>query len=422
VRNALRWQLGFLLCLDTLHRVYSQQVLAPPPPEFAAKTNAIATLWGTNQFEQTAPQVSPSNETTSRRLWDLGPVHLHPHIFYSLSYGNGLQSQPGNQSKSFINTLSPGMAVDIGSHWRLDYTPTLRYYSSQEFRDALDHSVNLTWGTICGDWKLGASQGYAKTSEPLIETGSQTTTEIYSTVLSTAYQLNSKTSLEFSANQGFRYANSVSTNQPLTDSKTWTAIATANYQLSPALSIGPSLTFAYDNLNVGSDMTSEQFQGQFLWRPGPKLTCLGRGGLEIRQFLDSTESDLVTPVFALSLAYRLFELTTFSLAANRTVAPSYFGNQLTETSSFNGGVRQRLLQRLYLDVTGGYTTTKYRTTSAGKSANRDDDYATVNIRLICPILQHGSASVFYNWSDNISSQPGFGYNSDQVGLELGYHF
>lgn len=421
MQNAFRWQLGFLLCLGALHCVYSQQVLAPPPPEFAAKTNTIATLWGTNQFEPTAPRAL--DETTTRRLWDLGPVHLHPHIFYSLSYGNGLQSQPGNQSKSLINTFSAGMAVDIGSHWHLDYTPTLRYYSSHEFRDSLDHSVSLTWATICGDWKLGASQSYAASSEPLVETGSQIATEIYSTVLSTAYQLNSKTSLEFSANQGFRYVNSISTNQPLTDSKTWTAIATANYQLSPAVSIGPSLTFAYDNLKVGSDMTSEQFQGQFLWRPGPKLTCLGKGGLEIRQFLvDSTEPDLVTPVFAFSFAYRLFEVTTFSLAVNRTVTPSYFGNQFTESSSINGGVRQRLLQRLYLDVIGGYTTTTYRTTSAGKSANRDDDYATVNIRLSCPFLQHGSVSVFYDWSDNISTQAGFGYNSDQVGLELGYRF
>jgi Putative beta-barrel porin 2 len=228
--------------------------------------------------------------------------------------------------------------------------------------------------------------------------------------------------LEFSANQGFRYANSISTNQPLTDSKTWTAIATANYQLSPSLSVGPSLTFAYDNLKIGSDMISEQFQGQFSWRPGQKLTCLGRGGIEIRQFLGSNESDLLTPVFDFSLAYRLFEATTFSLAANRTVRPSYFGNQLTETYSFNGGVRQRLLQRLYLDVTGGYATTTYRTTSAGESANRDDDYATVNIRLSCPFLQHGSASVFYNWSDNTSSQSGFGYNSNQVGVEIGYRF
>jgi hypothetical protein len=422
VRNALCWQLVFFLCLGTLNRVCAQQVLAPPPVEFAAKTNTIATLWGTNQFEQTAPEISPSGETTTRRLWDLGPVHLHPHMFYSLAYGNGLQSQPGNQSKSFINTLSPGMVVDIGSHWHFDYIPTLRYYSSREFRDSLDHSVSLTWGTICGDWKLGASQSYATSSEPLIETGSQTATETYFTVLSTAYQLNSKISLEFAANQGFRYANSISTNQPLTDSKTWTAIATANYELSPALSIGPNLTFAYDNLKVGSDMTSEQFQGQFLWRPGAKLTCLGRGGLEIRQFLDSTESDLLTPVFDFSLAYRLFEVTTFSLAASRTVTPSYFGNQLAKTYSFNGGMRQRLLEHLYLDVTGGYTTTTYRTTSAGPSFGRDDDYATMNIRLSCSFLQHGRASIFYNWSDNTSTQSGFGYNSDQVGLEFGYRF
>jgi len=54
-------------------------------------------------------------------------------------------------------------------------------------------------------------------------------------------------------------------------------------------------------------MTSEQVQGHFLLRPGQKLTCSFRGGIEIRQFLDSNESDLLTPVFDLSLAYRLLK-------------------------------------------------------------------------------------------------------------------
>ena len=378
--------------------------------------------FGTNQIELVAQQAAPEGGTETHRLWDLGPVHLHPHIYYSLSYGNGLQSQPGNQSKTFINTISPGMAADIGTQWHLDYTPTLRYYSSREFKDALDHAVSLTWRTICNDWTLGASQSYVSSSEPLIETASQTGIETYSTALSAAYQLNSKVSLVFSANQDFRYVSSVSTNQPLSDSKTWTGTASANYQLWPTLSIGPSLTFMYDDLTVGKDMTSEQLQGQVLWRPGHKFTFSLLGGFEVRQFLDSSEANLLTPVFNLSLNYQLFEVTSFSLSLNRTVTPSYLENQLTEIYGFSAGIHQRFLGRLTLDVTGGYTTTAYRTTSAGISVNRQDDRATVNVRLSCPFLQHGSASVFYDWTDNISNEGGFGYTSNQVGLELGYRF
>ena len=224
----------------------AQQVLAPPPPGFALQTNRIFALPGTNQTESAAPETAPSGRTTSHRLWDFGPVHLHPHLLYSISYGNGIQTQPGNQSKTLVNTISPGIAADIGSHWHLDYVPTLRYYSSHQFKDQLDQSVVLNWGTTYPDWMLGAFQSYISSSSPLVETASQTDTETYSTALNATYQLNTKVSLTFSAGQNFQYVSSVFTNQPLSDSKAWSTTDGFNYQISPRLSAGATLGFVYN--------------------------------------------------------------------------------------------------------------------------------------------------------------------------------
>lgn len=422
VRNTLCRAVGFVIWLGLTTRLHAQQVLASPPPGFAPQTNLIATLSGTNQIEGATAEATPSGGTTSHRLWDLGPVHLHPHMFYSVSYGNGIQSQPGNQSKTVVNTISPGMSADIGTHWHLDYTPTLRFYSNHEFKDELDHSVILNWGTTCGEWALGASQSYASSSTPLIETASQTDTETYSTVLSAAYQLNSKVSLNFLANQTFQYVNSVFTNQPLSDSKAWSTTEGFNYQIFPRLSAGATLGFTYDALKVGSDMTFEQLQGQLNWHLGNKLSFSFHGGFEDRQFLDSNVPDALNPIFGLSLVYNLFEVTTIAFSAERTVTASYFQNEITEAFGFSGSIHQRLLKRLYLDVTGGFTTSSFQATATGLSVNREDDLSTITVRLSCPFLQHGNASVFYNWSDNSSNQGGFGYASNQVGLELGYRF
>ena len=422
VRNALWRTLGIVFWFGVANYLHAQQVLAPPPPAFAPQTNLIATLSRTNQTEGVTSEAIPSGGTTSHRLWDLGPVHLHPRMFYSISYGNGIQSQPGNHSKTVVNTISPGMAADIGTHWHLDYTPTLRFYSSHEFKDEVDHSVTLNWGTTSADWALGASQSYASSSTPLIETASQTDTETYSTVLSAAYQLNSKVSLNFLANQTFQYVNSVSTNQPLSDSKTWSTTEGFNYQIFPRLSAGATLGFTYGELKVGSDMTSEQLQGQLNWHLGNKLSFSFHGGFEDRQFLDSNVPDALNPIFGLSLVYNLFEFTTIAFSADRTVTTSYFQNEITEAFGFTGSIHQRLLQRLYLDMSGGFTTSSFQATTTGLSVNREDDLSTVTVRLSCPFLQHGNASVFYNWSDNSSNQGGFGYTSNQVGLELGYRF
>lgn len=422
VRNALCWTLVSVICLRWASHSEAQQVLAPPPPGFALQTNGIVALAGTNQTELTAPETAPSGGTTSRRLWDLGPVHLHPHLFYSISYGNGIQAQPGSQSKTLINTLSPGIAADIGTHWHLDYVPTLRFYSSHEFEDGVDQSVALNWGTIYADWVLGASQSYVSSSSPLVETASQTDTETYSTTLNATYQLNTKVSLTFSAGQNLQYLGSVSTNQPLSDSKTWSTTEGFNYQISPRLSAGATAGLVYDAIAIGSDMLSEQLQGRFDWRVENKLSLSFHGGFEDRQFLDSSAPNALNPIFGLSFVYNLFELTTITFSADRTVTASYFQNEITEAFGFAGGIHQRLLKVLYLDVGGGFTKSSYRATTTSLSVNREDDLSTVTVRLSCPFLQHGNVSVFYQWSDNSSNQGGFGYTSDQVGLELGYRF
>jgi len=343
-------------------------------------------------------------------------------MFYSVSYGNGIQSQPGNQSKTVINTISPGIAADIGTHWHLDYTPTLRFYSSHDLKDEVNHSISLNWGTTHADWALGASQGYASSSSPLVETASQTDTETYSTVLSAAYQLNSKVSLSFVANQNFQFVDNVATNQPLSDSKTWSTTEGFNYQIFPRLSAGATVGFIYNAITVGSDMTSEQVQVQANWLLGSKLSFSFHGGFEDRQFLDSSAPDALNPIFGLLLAYNLFEFTTIAFSADRTVTASYFQNEIMEAFGFSGSIHQRLLKRLYLEINGGFTTTSFQATTTGLSVNREDDISTVTVRLSCPFLQHGNASVFYNWSDNSSNQDGFGYTSSQVGLELGYRF
>jgi hypothetical protein len=421
VRNALHWTFGSIICSTILQISHAQQVLAPPPREFAPQTNIIATLSGTEQIEEIPPQQAQGG-APSHRIWDFGPVHLHPHLLYSISYGDGIQSQPGSKSKTLINTIMPGMGADIGSHWHLDYTPTLRYYSSHDLKDELNHSVILNWGAAYEDWALAASQSYVSSSTPLVDTASQTDTETYSTVASTAYQLNSKVSLSLVANQTIEFVENLATNQPLSDSKTWSATAGFSYQIFPRLDAGATVGFAYDVISPGSDMTSERLQAHLNWLLGTKLKFAFRGGFEDRQFLESNTPDALNPIFGLSLVYNLFEFTTIAFSADRTVSKSYFQNEFTESTGFTAGLHQRMLTRLYLDITGGFTKSSYRATDTTLSVSREDNRGNINIRLSCPFLRHGSASVFYDWSDNTSTQNGFGYTSSQVGLELGYRF
>src|SRR5207247_755746 len=238
-----------VLCGSPCSVVIGQEVLAPPPSDFSQKA-PVFQPWAANQPEATPPVNGTAAAFAGQHLLDWGPIHLHPHTLYRVTYGDGIQAQPGQQSKTVINEVSPGVLFDINTHWHLDYTPTLRFYSSSRFRDSLDHSVMFNGGTSYDGWVFGFSQTYAQSSTPLIETGSQTDQETFSTAVNAAYQLNSKVGLDFGVNQNFRFVGQSFQTNLLSDSRAWSTTEGLNYQIWPRFSVGVSAGFGYDALTV----------------------------------------------------------------------------------------------------------------------------------------------------------------------------
>jgi hypothetical protein len=411
------------LFLFSVYTAQAQQVLAPPPPEFQQQNTVLRPIEAaTNQIENTQSPATFSAPSSQPGPLDWGQFHIRPHLLYRISYGNGIQSSPGQKENTVINEVSPGLLLEIGTHWRLDYTPTVQFYSSSQFQNTVNHAVALGGNGSYEDWTFGLSQTYAHSSEPQVETGSQTDQDTYNTSLNAAYALNSEISLTFEVGQDFRFVGgTVQTNQ-LSDTLSWSTTEGLNYQLLPGLGVGPTIGFGYDHEQIGPDMTHEQFQGRISWQAGHKLSFNFSGGFEYRQFLDSNQSSEINPIFNLSLVYKIFEVTTLTLSASESISSSYFQSQTTDTTGVTAGLRQRLLGKLYLDVSGGYSTSSYNATTSGVSANRNDDHSNFTVRLSCPFLKRGSASVYYDWSDNSSNENGFSYTSNQVGLELGYRF
>jgi len=414
---------GLLLCfLSCVFSGAAQPVLAPPPTEFSQTNLVTLPLSGTNQLATNEVGLTTLVPTSSQRLLDFGPIHIHPHPFYRFSYGNGIQAQPGQQTKTAVNEFSPGVLIELGTHWRLDYTPTLRFYSSSRFKDGTDHSVALNGGTSYQDWRLGLSQAYSSSSQPLVETGGQTDQENYSTSVSAGYQINNAMSLEVGVSQNLRFVGASVATEQLSDSRDWSTMEWLSYHAWSKFSLGLGVGGGYTDVQVGSDMTYEQLQGRIQWQPGEKLTFSLNGGFEDRQFLDSRVPNVVNPIFGCAVSYHLFDQTTISLNASRTVSASYFARQVTESTSIGVGIRQRFFGKLFFDIGAGYGTTSYGATETGETVSRGDTYENATFRLGFAFLKDGTASLFYNWSHNSSSDAGFSYYSNQAGMELGYRF
>jgi hypothetical protein len=410
------WFCGMVgACLPAMAEPVASETSAHPPPSASPSQFPATSQMAPYSDSAVASRPDSSTELTEGSLFQWGPVNFRPHLLYRFLYGNGIQ-QSTKPEKTAINEISPSLLFEIGTHWTLDYTPTLSLYSNPAFRDTLNHNVNLRGNAAYNDWVFGLSQNYNKSSDPLIETGTQTDQETFLTDLDASYHFSGELWTELGINQIFRSA------ENFTDSREWSTMDWLNYQFFPGYFAGIGAGFGYVDMETGSDMTYEQLQAQLGFRATEKISLRLSGGAESRQFLDSNANDAINPLFGASVEYRIFKVTTLSLSANRGVGTSYFQDQVTETTDVQFRLKQRLLEKLILDAGYGYSKTRYVSSANGLSSNRKDENNFFDVRVSCPIRKRANVAVFYHYSDNSSSQSAFAYSSSQVGLELGYRF
>lgn len=430
------WKATLLCVAATVPGAMAQSLLAPPPAAAPVVPSAVEE-YQTNQAVQMqvfAPSATaPPQEET--QPFKCGPVVIRPHLFYQFLYGSGIESGPGESQDTIVQQFSPGVLFDIGAHWTLDYTPTLNFYSSSQFKNSVNHSAQLQWGSAFHDWFVTASQAYTKTSDPQAETAGQTDQQIYSTALNATYQFNDKLSADLGVNQNLNYVGSGQTSTNLlllglANSRTWSTMDWLYDQFWPRLDAGLGAGFGYNQQTGSSDSYYQQYQASINWRVTDKISFSVNGGLEDLEYISSGTSDILTPIFGGTIQYQPFDQTRITVAANRTITSSYYENEAVENTAVTVDFNQRLFGHLYLDLSGGYATSSYIATFVGLSTGRNDDSYSFNVRLTCPFPKRGTASVFYQYGNNSSTQTGFAlgssgafsYSSSQIGFDISYAY
>jgi hypothetical protein len=401
-------------CAGSVSSAYGQTILAPPPA-ISITPPAVEQYQTNNPMVVFTPERAP--ETPPLR-WQW--LTFRPHLLYRFLHVTALPTSVTQRVESTVQELSPGLLVNLGAHWSLDYTPTLRFYSSRAFDDTLEHSVRLMGGTTYQDWTLGLLQTYEKTSQPLVETGTQTDQETFYTLLNASYQINSQMSADGALSQRIVSADAFQS------SKEWSPSAWLNYQFWPRLDAGLGIAGGYVDVETGSDMAYERFQARANWRATDKLALRVHGGAELRHFLDSNADDQLNPVAGAQLQYQPFEHTRIALGVSRTVDVSLLTagageSQITETTEVTAQLSQRLLEQLQLQIGGGYFRGEY-TAADPTVPDRKDDYFRFNARLGWRFLKRGTAAVFYQYSDLNSNFAGYGFSAHQTGFELEFRY
>jgi hypothetical protein len=416
-----------LLLASTPFLFGAQSVIVAPPQQTADTTPAWSDQESTNNEMQVfipATDVRrPSDEP-----FKFGGLVIRPHLDYGFTYGTGIQSSTNHSADTIIQTVSPGMSLDLGTHWTVDYTPTLTYYSSTNFSDTLNHSASLTGATEYEDWNLGLSQTFNLTSAPLAETAQQTKTTDYATALTGSYAINDRMSTDLGLNQDFNFVDGQGS------SKTWSTMDWLNYSFWKRLTLGVGLGGGFVDIEVPpqsppqGNQEFEQLQGRVNWRATDKLSFSISAGFEYQEFSATNVSNSLNPIFNASIQYQPFKYTQLSLSAGRSISSSdYFVAASSEiNTSVTLTLNQRLLEKFNLNVSAGYNQTDYTDSfhKGGFSLTQDrvDNSYSFNIGLSRSFLKRGNFAVTYSYVDNRSTATGFGYNSNQIGFQVGFHY
>jgi hypothetical protein len=399
-------------------------VVAGPAPIGSGQVGAP--VMGTGVFG--IPGFTPM---TGPGIYQAGLLNVHAGLSYSFVYGTGIEDAPGQHSATVDQVVSPNLVVNVGSHWTLNYSAALNFYSaSSGLGDSTGQSVSLLWSAFYHDWALEFSQGYSFSDTPLIETGTQTKEEAYVTTLSASHQLVGNLSLVVGLNQSFTI------DDPFDDVDEWSGNVALNYQLSQKLQIGLNFGGGYDEASQSPAMTSETYSAVLMFRPTIKTTVKLSAGLEDESFDAAGVPSSITPIFSASIMRQLLPHTRLSLSAGRSISPSFFSNQVYTVTSVGIGLQQQLTRKLNLSVTGGYSDSSYQAiqpgvlpqyylgapTTSALQVTRHDVTTDIGISLAYAFRPRWNGSVSYSYSENSSSQGNYSYSSSQFTVQVNYRY
>jgi hypothetical protein len=383
---------------------------SPSAQRFSATSNIAST------FQKAGP------------LFAWSVFEVRPSISYSLIYSDGLLTASGRVT-SVLQTISPGVLVNAGKHWTLDYMLRKTIYSTHLLSDTVDHNGSLSCKYSIGDWVFGGSQTVGYNTPTLIETGRQTREETYSTTINNSYQLSDRILLEATLTRSQRYADAES-EQPIDQPIAWTGAdwlqtslsSWVRYRVSERVNVGIGLLVGKDEVTENPDMEYYKPQGGISWRPTNKLSFSFDGGTETRKARVPGGKKFSNFVYSGSAHYQPRQTTGVSASVNQNISTSYFANQSTQNTTWNINLEQSVLQRYFVALGYSKGSTTYIASTEQAIFPRDDRFSSYNGQISTPVLRRGSVSVSYSVSKNQSNLTGFAFTSHQTGFHFSYRF
>jgi hypothetical protein len=342
--------------------------------------------------------------------------------------------------------IEPAITIGFGdivgrhdNYIRLDYAPSIFVYVDHSDDDSIQHLIRLEGQYHLGRLTLGLSQDVQILHGSHLDTSTldasaiavagsinagvngRTHVDLYRTTVGASYDLTEKTFLS----SEFHYArNDFNT---LISSDEIYGNLFFNYKYSPKLAFGIGGAGGFNTVDIGPDSTFEQGLLRVQYQLTGKISLNASAGVEVRQF-DSQDSlssrgDRVSGVYEIGAVYQPFDGTVITLrGSSRVLNSAVVADADYLATNVLLGVRQRLLQRVYLGFTAGYEHADYFNTIPGVDVSRNDDYFLIEPAVDVMVTRWCTVGAYYLYRTNDSPIARFDYYENQVGMRASFTY
>ena len=399
--------------------VYTDEELGGGSPPAAPADGASGTL-SPEETDRLVDQYRREAGTLGPSRW-FSASKLGFHFGVGEAYDSNIRTSIGGTGNDGdeITTITGGVDVSLGDYLErqgtfiiFDYTLTENVFANHGDEDALDQD-----GLFDAMYRRERFSGefvsrFQSLHDPTSDTAERERRYLYGEELNFQYRYGDKTTLAARFDYDRIDAAEGDSNHQ------YAAELSADYQVFDKVKLGVGVAVGRLDADGGLEETYEQLLARLEYQLTGKVSLVSQVGVDIRE-RGSYAGDAVTPVFSLQGRWTPYDGTTLTLGGTRHVnaSESIAGEDFTE-STVQFDLRQRFYRRFFLLGGAGYTHSDYENvTRIAFQPARTDDYYFVRLGADYEAAKYVDVGLFYQRTQNDSTQSSYSYASNRVYLQ-----
>ncbi|MEM8953160.1 MAG: outer membrane beta-barrel protein [Verrucomicrobiota bacterium] len=371
-----------------------------------------------------ASALFPDMESAGPQLFSSKDVQLG--LDLAGVYDDNIFISSTDKVSDFVFRITPILGFGAGdtvlredNYLSVVYSPTGEVFVENSDQNSFNQDLLLAVGYRFHKLKVSYLGRYETLSDATADVGNRFDRRIFSNFLELAYSLSPKTRL---IARGDAYNVKYKDEVDIERSDEWSVDVLFEYDLSSKTKI--ALGYGYGTLDVTPSSSVQRFHrglAEVEWSFSDKITLLGTGGVEFRDF---GESDATTGIFDIGFDYRLREGSELGFRAYRRVEASAFTiNQDFVATGMRASFRQRFGQRWSLLLDAGYEWANYEDISGEvRGPDRRDEIFYIRPSLAYSLREWLTFELFYRYEEDDSNFPDFNYDNNQFGAQIRIEF